>query len=284
MEETKILSFYVRFSLKAIRFFRQTQEPRIEKRRRKKERWRGAREERRKDLKKRGKGNPYLPPSLLSIPSSESLNLPRALTYRNGVYTHTRTHQIGEYTGAWFFQSKVISLVITTSRWGNARSWELQLRDRLNRNKRLWYTFSLLPVIRGISSSGEVSTDVIRDVMLRSQPILIFRWSSSILFEIISSSTERNPCYRDDKFPENPREKDSAKISKDGWGTLRLIAFPTRRKVRERFFFCTECKRLELPLRFGKFSLDDRGNRAPLPCRARSHDRERKIEDFMARA
>lgn len=106
--------------------------------------------------------------------------------------------------------------MITTSRWGNARSWELQLRDRLNRNKRLWYTFSLLPVIRGISSSGEVSADVIRDVMLRSQPILIFRWSSSILFEIISSSTERNPCYRDDKFPENPREKDSAKISTDG--------------------------------------------------------------------
>lgn len=67
-------------------------EPRIEKRRRKKERWRGAREEGRKDLKKRGKGNPYLPPSLLSIPSSESLNLPRALTYRNGVYTHTHTH------------------------------------------------------------------------------------------------------------------------------------------------------------------------------------------------
>lgn len=195
-------------------------------------------------------------------------------------HTHTRTHQVGEYTGAWFFQSKVISLVITTSRWGNARSWELQLRDRLNRNKRLWYTFSLLPVIRGISSSGEVSTDVIRDVMLRSQPILIFRWSSSILFEIISSSTERNPCYRDDKFPENPREKDSAKISTDGWGMLRLIAFPTRRKVRERFFFCTGCKRLELPLRFGKFSLDDRRNRCASSLsreNARSRTKDRRF-------
>lgn len=143
--------------------------------------------------------------------------------------------------------------------------------------------FFLLPVIRGISSSGEVSADVIRDVMLRSQPILIFRWSSSILFEIISSSTERNPCYRDDKFPENPREKDSAKISKDGWGTLRLIAFPTRRKVRERFSFCTECKRLELPLRFGKFSLDDRRNRCASSL-SRENARSRKIEDFMTRA
>lgn len=199
-------------------------------------------------------------------------------------HTHTRTHQVGEYTGAWFFQSKVISLVITTSRWGNARSWELQLRDRLNRNKRLWYTFSLLPVIRGISSSGEVSTDVIRDVMLRSQPILIFRWSSSILFEIISSSTERNPCYRDDKFPENPREKDSAKISMDGWGTLRLIAFPTRRKVRERFFFAQGANDSNFLFASGNFLWTIEGTGAPLPCRARTHDRERKIEDFMARA